>query len=77
MNTGVHVSFLTMIFSRYTSRIGIAGSCDSSIFHLLRNLHTVLYNPFFKGTANYSGKEDNANALQYSCLENPMDQGAW
>ena len=23
------------------------------------------------------GREGNGNALQYSCLENPMDGGAW
>ena len=28
MNTGVHVSFQTMFFSRYMPRNGIAGSCD-------------------------------------------------
>ena len=28
------------------------------------------------GTGRYSG-EGNANPLQYSCLENPMDGGAW
>ena len=24
-----------------------------------------------------NGGEDNGNLLQYSCLENPMDGGAW
>ena len=24
-----------------------------------------------------SAREGNGNALQYSCLENPMDRGAW
>ena len=24
-----------------------------------------------------SPKEENGNPLQYSCLENPMDRGAW
>ena len=24
-----------------------------------------------------SPREDNGNPLQYSCLENPMDRGAW
>ena len=23
------------------------------------------------------GREGNGNPLQYSCLENPMDRGAW
>ena len=28
------------------------------------------------GSGRYSG-ERNGNSLQYSCLENPMDRGAW
>ena len=28
------------------------------------------------GSGRYSG-EGNGNPLQYSCLENPMDRGAW
>ena len=41
MNTEVHVSFETMIFSRYMPRSGSAGSHGSYSF--LRNLHTVLH----------------------------------
>ena len=42
MNTGLHVFFWIMIFSRYTPRIGITEWYGSSIFRFLRNLHTVL-----------------------------------
>ena len=40
VNTGLHVSFPTTFFSRYTPKNGIVESCDNSNF--LRNLHTVL-----------------------------------
>ena len=33
--------------------------------------------PRYKTTSNHYYGEGNGNPLQYSCLENPMDRGAW
>ena len=62
VNIGVHVSFGTMFFSVYMPRSRITGSYGSSIF---------------KEPPHWSPGEGNGNPLQYSCLENPMDRGAW
>ena len=39
----LHVSFQIMVFFRYMSRNRISGSCSTSLFSALRNMHTVLH----------------------------------
>ena len=40
------------------------------------SMEETAVNQEFYATRHYYG-EDNGNPLQYSCLENPMDGGAW
>ena len=50
---------------------------DSLIAQLVKNLHAM-----WENWVQFLGREDspgegNGNPLQYSCLKNPMDRGAW
>ena len=44
VNTGVHVSFQIMVFSRYMPSSRIARSYGSSVFSFVKNVHAVLLN---------------------------------
>ena len=91
MNIGVHVSFSIMVFSGYMLRSGNPGSYFPCIFDsnrsssedFLPSLSSGLdvtaemkRESLLKVSTFYVG-EGNGNPLQYSCLENPMDGGAW
>ena len=54
----------TSIFYHISS-CNLAFPCD--IIFLLLDIHPLRTSP----------REENGNPLQYSCLENPMDRGAW
>ena len=60
-------------------------ACLSMADHILTERYNSLYPtliytayipPFIKLLCSLSG-EGNGTPLQYSCLENPMDRGAW
>ena len=57
MNIGVHVSLLSMVFSRYMSESEIAGSYGNSFLNFLRNCHIVfqLAAPTYIPTNNIGG----------------------
>ena len=52
-------------------------SATTDIICLCISNHSVDYEVFHLLTSSISFGEGNGNPLQYSCLENPMDGGAW
>ena len=80
LKTGVHVSFGISIFVLfgYIPSSVIAGSCGSSVFRFWASsiLFSLVVAPIYS-PINSVGGEGNGTPLQHSCLENPMDGGAW
>ena len=89
MNIGVHVSLSILVSLVCMPSSGIAGSYGSSISSFLVNLWSFPGGSDGKVSAHNEGDpglipglerppgEGNGNPLQYSCLENSMDGGAW
>ena len=63
-----------MGFSRQEYRSGL--SLPPPVDHVFSELFTITH-PFWVALKAWLIGEGNGNPLQYSCLENPMDRGAW
>ena len=65
-----------MIFSRYISKSGIAGLCDSSTFNFLRSLHTLLQRSSTNLYSHQQGERVpfSPHPLQYLLLNGHSDQ---
>ena len=86
MNIGVHVSFSTIIFVFFGKihRNEVAelygSSRASQMVLMVKNLPANARDLKDAGSILISGRSPgggHGNPLQYSCLENPMDRGAW
>ena len=64
-------NFICIFYQILQVLMGFPGGSDSKEFACnAEDPHTN------HGSGRYTG-EGNGNPLQYSCLENPMDRGAW
>ena len=68
MNGVISTSYLLSIYDMHMDFPGGSG-CKASAYNA-RDLGSI------PGSGRSPG-EGNGNPLQYSCLENPMDRGAW
>ena len=79
MHIGVHVSFSVLVSSGYMP-MGLLGHMVVLDFPGGSDGKASVYNAGDLGSIPGSGRsagEGKGNPLQYSCLENPMDRGAW
>ena len=61
-------------------RAKFPGGLDGKAYNVLMTMTVKVYNVRDLGSIPGLGRcpgEGNGNPLQYSCLENPMDGGAW
>ena len=54
----------------------LATNCVSLVLHFQKEYVGILTNHIYQAPVCVSG-EGNGTPLQYPCLENPMDGGAW
>ena len=59
------------------SEIKLPTSTGSLVAQMVKRLSTVRGDPGSSPGLGKSPGEGNGNPLQYYCLENPMDRGAW
>ena len=59
------------LMERHTKSICKIVKCDKKLFDSVKACNGKL------NLVRVSSREDNGAPLQYSCLENPMDGGAW
>ena len=67
-------------FSSVSCKNTVVGFRTSPVDQTVKNLHANTEDAGYPGSipeSRRSHRERNGNPLQYSCLQNPMDRGAW
>ena len=77
---GPHSFLFTSFFPSVSCKNTVVGFGTSLEDQTVKNLHANTGDAGYPGSIPESRRphgEGNGNPLQYSCLENPMDRGAW
>ena len=74
---GPHSFLFTYFFSSVSCKNTVVGFRTSLVDQTVKNLHANTGDAGYPGLIPESHGEGNGNPLQYSCLENCMDRGAW